>query len=470
MEKRTAMRRNEGLSKLRAVGRGLHLVSLGCAKNQVDSEVMLGRLKRAGWVITEDPEQAHTIVVNTCSFIQSAAEESIDTIVELAEYKKSGSCRRLVVTGCLPERYREQIVQAIPEVDVFLGTGAFDQIVQAVGNRPLAEKTILPDPEHACLEQQGSARVLTSAHMAYLKIAEGCSHRCSYCIIPKLRGPHKSQPLENLVAEAGELLSSGVKELVLVGQDTTAYGQDLNPPVTLGNLVNGLARLSTGGGRGANFFPWIRVLYGNPESIEETFVRAVADNPRVCSYFDLPIQHASNRILKRMGRRCTREKLVRLFRRIREIVPDAVLRTTVIVGFPGETDEDFRQVLDFAEEIRFDHLGVFVYSDADDLASHRLRQHVPPGVAQDRYDQLMSTQMDIAAEKNQKHIGQTLQVLIEENLGSRLFAGRTCFQAPEVDGITYVNSSASALPPALGCFARTRINDAMEYDLMGEIA
>jgi ribosomal protein S12 methylthiotransferase len=272
------------------------------------------------------------------------------------------------------------------------------------------------------------------------------------------------------MAEARELLSSGVKELVLVAQDTTAYGKDLSPPVTLGNLLNGLARLSTGSGGEAAFFPWIRVLYGNPESIEESFVHAVADHPQVCSYFDLPIQHASNRILKRMGRRYTRENLCRLFRRIRGIVPDAVLRTTVIIGFPGETDEDFQQVLDFAEEIRFDHLGVFVYSDADDLASHRLRQHVPRGLAQDRYDQLMSTQMDIAAEKNQKHIGRTLQVLIEEDLGSRLFAGRTCFQAPEVDGVTYVNSALSAFPPAIGCFARARINDAMEYDLMGDVA
>jgi len=306
--------------------------------------------------------------------------------------------------------------------------------------------------------------------MAYLKIAEGCSNRCTYCIIPKLRGHHKSQPLENLMSEAQELVSSGVKELVLVAQDTTAYGKDLNPPVTLGNLINGLAQLPAGGEMGRKFFPWIRVLYGNPESIEESFVRSVADHPQVCSYFDLPIQHASNRILKKMGRRYTREKLRRLFRRIREIVPNAVLRTTVILGFPGETDQDFQQMLDFAEEIRFDHLGVFVYSDADDIASHRMRPHVSRGVAQDRYDQLMSTQMDIAAEKNQKHIGQTLQVLIEEDLNSHLFAGRASFQAPEVDGVTYVNTASSASPLSIGCFTRARINDAMEYDLMGEVA
>jgi ribosomal protein S12 methylthiotransferase len=464
------MRLLKGLSPPSDTGKKLHLVSLGCAKNQVDSEIMLGRLKQAGWAITDDPEEAHVIVVNTCSFIQSAAEESIDTIVDLAGYKKTGSCRRLVVTGCLPERYRDQIVQAIPEVDVFLGTGAFDQIVQAAANCRLAREAILPDPELACLDHQGSSRVLTAAHMAYLKIAEGCSNRCTYCIIPRLRGQHKSQPLEMVMAEAQELVASGVKELVLVAQDTTAYGKDLNPPVTLGNLINGLAHLSSREGRRQKGLPWIRVLYGNPESIDESFVRSVADHPQVCSYFDLPIQHASNRILKRMGRRYTREKLCRLFRRIREMVPDAVLRTTIILGFPGETDQDFQQVLDFAEEIRFDHLGVFVYSDADDIASHRMRQHVPRSVAQDRYDQLMSAQMDIAAEKNQKHIGRTLQVLIEEDLGSHLFAGRTCFQAPEVDGVTYVNTASSAAALAIGCFARARINDAMEYDLMGEVA
>jgi ribosomal protein S12 methylthiotransferase len=431
---------------------------------------MLGRLKQAGWTITDDPEKAHTIVVNTCSFIQSAAEESIDTIVELAEYKKNGSCRRLIVTGCLPERYREQIIQAIPEADTFLGTGAFDQIVRAAGDCRLAHKAILPDPDLAGLERKATPRILSAPHLAYLKIAEGCSNRCTYCIIPKLRGRHKSRPVEDVLTEAQELSASGVKELVLVAQDTTAYGADLKPPVTLGSLIRGLANSPAGTGRGEQVFPWVRVLYGNPESIEESFIRAVAAHPNVCNYFDLPIQHASNRILKRMGRRYTDATLRRLFRRIREIVPGAVLRTTVILGFPGETDQDFQRVLDFAEEIHFDHLGVFIYSDADDLSSHRLHQHVPQQVSQERYDQLMSAQMDIAAEKNQKHIGQLLQVLIEEDLGNHLFAGRTCFQAPEVDGVTYVNAARWGHPLSIGQFVYARINDAMEYDLMGEVA
>jgi ribosomal protein S12 methylthiotransferase len=463
------MRSVKRLNKITSNHLKLHLVSLGCAKNQVDSEIMLGRLQQAGWSITDNPEEAHTIVVNTCSFIESAAEESVETIVELAEFKKSGSCRRLVVTGCLPERYREKIIQALPEVDIFLGTGAFDQVVKAAGDSPITNETVLPDPELACLDSPISPRLLSAAHMAYLKIAEGCSKHCTYCIIPKLRGTHKSRPPEDVAAEARELVVAGVKELVLVAQDTTSYGLDLTPPASLGGLVQCLGNLSVGKGR-KNEAPWIRVLYGHPESIDESFIRAVAAHPNVCPYFDLPIQHASSRMLKRMGRRYTCDTLRRLFHRIREIVPDASLRTTAIVGFPGETDKDFHDLMNLAEEIRFDHFGAFVYSDAEDVPSHRLRGHVPRDVAQDRYDQLMSVQMDISAEKNQKHIGRTLQVLIEEDLGSHLFAGRTAFQAPEVDGVTYVNTASSGLPLPIGRFALARINDALEYDLMGEVA
>jgi ribosomal protein S12 methylthiotransferase len=447
----------------------LHLVSLGCAKNQVDSEIMLGRLAQAGWTITEDPAEAHTIVVNTCSFIEDAAQESLDMILELAEYKKNGICRRLVVAGCLPERYRQEILETMPEVDVFLGTGAFDQIVTVVGDRRIVHEAILPDPDQVLYHGQDAPRVLSTPHMAYLKVAEGCSRGCTYCIIPKLRGSHKSRSLEDVVAEARGLLASGVRELILVAQDTTAYGGDLVPGVSLGQMVNRLAGLAAGKGRKAEK-PWIRVLYGHPESIDDEFIRAVAAHPNVCPYFDVPIQHASNNVLLRMGRHYTRDSLRDLFRSIRAQVPGASLRTTIIVGFPGETDKDFAEVLEFAEEIRFDHLGVFVYSDADDIPSHRLRGGVPKAVAQDRYDQLMSAQMDIAAGINQAHIDKTYPVLIEENLGNHLYAGRTCFQAPEVDGVTYVNTALSGHELMIGRFVRARINDAMEYDLMGEVA
>jgi ribosomal protein S12 methylthiotransferase len=447
----------------------IYLESLGCAKNQVDSEIMLGRLAQAGWTLTDDPGEAHTIVVNTCSFIESAAQESIDTILELAEYKSSGCCRRLVVSGCLPERYREQIVQTLPEVDFFLGTGAFDQIVVAVGNGRLRHEVVLPDPDLARPEPPGTPRVRATPHLAYLKVAEGCSRSCTYCVIPKLRGRHKSRPAADVEAEARELVAAGARELILVAQDTTAYGRDLSPPVSLGQLVESLAAISANAAEGADP-AWVRVLYGHPESIGEDFIDSVAAHPNVCPYFDVPIQHASDKILKRMGRRYSRAHLRRLFRRIRAAVPHAALRTTVIVGFPGETDKDFQEVLDFAEEIRFDHLGVFVYSDADDIPSHRLRGHVPAALAQERFDQLMSSQVEIAAAINQVHIGKRVQVLIEEDLGNNLFAGRTCFQAPEVDGVTYVNSALTGRGLAVGSLAWARVTDAMEYDLMGESA
>jgi ribosomal protein S12 methylthiotransferase len=434
----------------------------------VDSEVMLGRLKQAGWLPTDNPEEAHAIVVNTCCFIESASEESIDTIVELAGYKKNGACRRLVVTGCLPERYREKIVTALPEVDAFLGTGAFHEIETALDPGAAPQSVSLPDPDGALLDSPRTPRVLSAGHMAYVKIAEGCNMSCTYCIIRTLRGRHRSRAPEGVLSEARELVASGVRELVLVAQDTTSYGVDLDPPATLASLIHHMAVIPGAGRRKDP--PWIRVLYGHPESIDEAFMHAVADHPNVCPYFDLPVQHASARVLKRMGRHYGPDDLRRLFRRIREIVPGAALRTTVIVGFPGETDRDFQEMVDFAEEIRFDHLGAFVYSDADDLPSHRLRGHVPAQVAQDRYDQLMSAQMDISAEKNQKHIGKTVQVLVEEDLGSHLFAGRTAFQAPEVDGVTYVNTGTCGLSLPIGRFALARINDALEYDLMGEVA
>ena len=444
----------------------LYLESLGCARNQVDSEIMLGRIKQAGWELVSEPEAADTIVVNTCSFIEDAADESIEVILELAEFKKAGSCQRLVVTGCLPERYREEILEALPEVDVFLGTGAFDHIVDAVGQVQYAHQCLLPDPDLAPMQHKDSARVRQSEHMAYLKIAEGCSKSCTYCIIPKLRGSQKSRAAEDIVAEADNLIAGGTRELVLVAQDTTSYGKELHPRTSLGRLVN---QLVDSGSKAGNTLPWYRVLYGHPESIESDFIRAVAAHPAVCSYFDIPVQHASSRILKRMGRGYKKDALYRLFDRIRTQVSDAVLRTTLIVGFPGETDADFRQLLDFIEKIQFDHLGVFIYSNAEDLPSHGLSDHVAPELAQERYDQLMSAQMDISTQNSRKYVGRSLAVLVEEDLGNHMYAGRSNFQAPEVDGVTYINACQSRVKLGPGDFVTVRITDSMEYDLMGEI-
>jgi len=434
----------------------LHLVSLGCAKNLIDSEVMLGRLVNAGWVITDDPAEAEIIIVNTCSFIEPAVNESIDTILELVKFKETGICRHLVVTGCLPERFREKIVHALPEVDIFLGTGAFDRIVHAVNGSSDFSKCLLPDPNLLTMQAKEAHRVRSLSHIAYIKIAEGCSRHCAYCIIPRLRGKYRSRNHEDIIAEARSLVLSGVKELILVAQDTTSYGKDLNMSVDLSGLLESISDISED--------VWIRLMYGHPESIDESIVKTIATYDNICTYFDIPVQHVSNSVLKRMRRKYTRDDLYRLFEKIRETAPDCALRTTAIVGFPGETDKDFQQLFDFAEDICFDHLGVFLYSDSEDLQSHRLSHHVPKNTAKERHDRLMSRQADISLKNNQKYIGRVLKVLVEEKSEDNLFVGRTYFQAPEVDGITYINSNQ--LQP--GRFAGIKITDAFEYDLAGK--
>jgi len=434
----------------------LYLASLGCPKNLVDSELMLGRLIKAGVHITENPQNADTIIVNTCSFIESAVNESIDTILELAKFKQNGNCRRLVVTGCLPERYREAIAESLPEVDMFLGTGAFDKIVLAVDKSLNDRCCLFPDPDESFYMNQDFLRVRSSVYMAYLKISEGCSRHCTYCIIPKLKGKQRSRRPDDIVKEAQGLISSGVKELILIAQDTTHYGADLDPVVPFYELLEKLSELSED--------VWIRVLYGHVESIEDSFIRTIAEHNNICAYFDIPIQHASNRILKKMGRHYTSDDLYRLFDNIRSAVPHAALRTAIIVGFPGETDKDFDRLLTFIQDIRFDNLGTFIYSDAEDLPSHKLSGHVPESVAANRYDRLMSLQQELSLINNRKHIGKTYNVLVEEPVDSNRYRGRTFFQAPEIDGITDIHSGIQPV----GSFVRVRIDDASEYDLKGK--
>lgn len=454
----------------------LYLLSLGCARNLVDSEIMMGRIKRAGWTLVDEPEEAEVIVINTCSFIEEAAEESIEMILELARYKEDGKCTRLIVAGCLPERYREKIAGQLPEVDAFIGTGAFDRVVEAIEGSKFPKGCLLPDPDVITPQEKDAPRALCTSHMAYLKVAEGCSRNCTYCIIPRLRGKKRSRQPEEVISEAQDLLEGGVKELVLVAQDTTSYGTDLQPPATLSQLLDRLAALPAAparksGARAASCDTrqaWVRVLYGHPESIDDAFIKTVATHPNVCSYFDIPIQHVSSSILKKMGRKYRRDDLRRLFDNIRSRVPDASLRTTIIVGFPGESEKDFKALLRFVEDTRFDHLGVFLYSDSSDLPSHRFPDHVPAPVAQERYDQLMCCQLDISARNCQKYIGQTLEVLIEETLEKGLYAGRTAFQAPEVDGMTYIKFGPAQPNPRIGSFARIKVTDAMEYDLIGD--
>ncbi|MDX9785592.1 MAG: 30S ribosomal protein S12 methylthiotransferase RimO [Desulfobacterales bacterium] len=438
----------------------LHLVSLGCARNQVDSEMMLGRLQARGWAITDAPEAAEVIIVNTCSFIEPAANESIDTILALAAFKRTGACRKLIVTGCLPERYREEIAESLPEVDLFLGTGAYEQIETAVQDTLRPGMCLLPDPNRTELTTAHLPRVTTDAHTAYLKIAEGCDSRCTYCIIPALRGNHRSRPVEDLIAEARTLIRAGVKELVLVAQDTTDYGGDLIPAVNLNHLLLQLSDLSEA--------IWIRFLYGHPSRLDRSLIQTVAQRDNLCAYFDIPIQHADDRLLKRMGRGYRQRDLYRLFETIRAIAPNAALRTTVMVGFPGETDKDVDTLISFMETIQFDNLGCFTYSDSQDLPSHRLRGRVTEKIAKERRNRVMRCQRELSEKKNEKYLGQTLTVLIEESLEENLFAGRHALQAPEVDGTTYVHLRGAKTRPAPGDFAQVRVIDTLEYDVVSE--
>jgi len=437
----------------------LYLESLGCAKNLIDSEVMLGRLVEAGREITDNPAEADIIVVNTCSFIESAVEESIDTILELAKYKNEGNCGCLIVAGCLPERYREDIVKSLEEVDIFLGTGAYDRIVSAVESYPdNADGLYIPDPAMIPLQSRNTPRIPSTPYMAYIKISEGCNRRCSYCIIPKLRGRQRSRLPGDIAEEARSMILTGKKELVLVAQDTTSYGCDLKPAAGFDKLLKDIAGIS------GKFR--LRFLYGHPESIDSKVIETVGLFDKICSYFDVPVQHAATNVLKRMGRNYSEDKLYRLIDIIRQKVPDAALRTTVIVGFPGETDEDFQKLADFASRTRFDHLGVFTYSDSEDIPSHKLSGHVPVNVAEERLDYLMALQRDISFENNKKHLGETYSVLVEEGPEDGYYIGRTVFQAPEVDGVTFINAGSGHIQ--LGDFIDVMITDVSEYDLTGE--
>ncbi len=447
-------------SKNRAAAKAVYLVSLGCARNQVDSEEVLGQFAAHGWQVAEDPADADAIVINTCSFIETAAQESIDTILALAKYKTDGNCRRLIVAGCLPQRYQTELTDLIPEVDAFIGTGAYFEIVAAAEPANTTPVCLLPDPDRRVMTGPIQTRRIDSPHFAYLKIAEGCNRHCTYCIIPKLRGRQKSRPMEAIIAEAQQLVQKGASELILVAQETTAYGSDLGENANLSALITALA----------NKLPsiWLRVLYGHPDSITDELIDVMTARPNICAYFDLPIQHASDEILKRMGRQSTAVTMQALFERIRAKAPQAALRTTVITGFPGETESDFEQLKRFVQTVQFNHLGVFTYSDAADLPSHNLPNHVPELLAEKRRDELMMTQQAISQKYNEAYLDQTLPVLIETVPEDSVVSGRTQFQAPEVDGITDVQILSNT--PPIGAIVPVRITDAMEYDLSGEMA
>ena len=434
-------------------------ISLGCDKNLVDSEVMLKLLEKKGYQFTDDETEADIIIINTCCFIGDAKEESVNTILEMAEYRKSGSCKALIVTGCLAQRYQKEILDEIEEVDAVLGTATYDSIAEAVDKALGGQKELHFEDIDRLVPEQGGRVLTTGGHYAYLKIAEGCDKRCTYCIIPKLRGRFRSVPEERLLAEAEELARQGVKELILVAQETTVYGVDLYGEKRLPELLEKLAAIPG--------IRWIRVQYCYPEEITEELIQVIKKEPKICHYLDLPIQHASDRILKRMGRRTTQADLRRIIGRLRQEIPDICLRTTLITGFPGETEEDHEELMRFVDDCEFDRLGVFPYSPEEDTPAAAMPDQIPEEVKQDRRAELMELQQEIAFEKAEDMTGQELTVMIEGKVADEYaYVGRTYKDAPGVDGYLFLNTDETLMS---GDFARVRVTGAAEYDLIGEL-
>ncbi len=434
-------------------------ISLGCDKNLVDSERMLGYLEGEGYQFTDAEEEADVIVVNTCCFINDAKEESIETILEMARYRREGKCRALIVAGCLAQRYQKEIQEEIEEVDAVLGTTTYDAIAETVEQVLGGRKEMrLRDIDR--LVPSGGERILTTGgHYAYLKIAEGCDKHCTYCIIPKVRGRFRSVPMEELVEEAQRLAAKGVKELILVAQETTLYGVDLYGEKRLPKLLKALCKISG--------LRWIRVQYCYPEEITEELIAVIREEEKICHYLDLPVQHASDKILKRMGRKTSQADLRRIIGRLREEIPDICLRTTLITGFPGETQEDHEELMVFVEECEFDRLGVFTYSAEEDTPAAGMPEQVEEEVKEERQAELMELQQEIAFEKAEDMKGRELTVFIEGQVADEnAYVARTYKDAPGVDGYLFINTEEMLMS---GDFARVRVTGALEYDLIGEL-
>lgn len=434
-------------------------VSLGCDKNLVDSEMMLGLLNRKGYEMTDDEEKADIIIINTCCFIHDAKEESIQTILEMAEHRREGRCRALIVTGCLAQRYREEITAEIEEVDAVLGTSSYDEIVETVEKALEGQKYLhFQDIDRLPLPDAGRI-VTTGGHYAYLKIAEGCDKHCTYCIIPKVRGNFRSVPMEWLLEQARSLAAQGVREIILVAQETTLYGVDLYGKKSLHVLLKKLCEI-----RGIR---WIRILYCYPEEIYDELIETIRTEKKICHYLDLPIQHASDRILKKMGRRTDRAQLVEIINRLRERIPDIALRTTLITGFPTETEEDHEQLMDFINEMEFERLGVFTYSQEENTPAALMDGQIAEEVKEARRDELMELQQEIVFEKNETMRGKTVTAMVEGYLpDENVYVARTYADAPDVDGYLFIETGGTLVS---GDFVRVRVTGAAEYDLIGEI-
>lgn len=437
----------------------IFFVSLGCDKNLVDSEEMLALLEKRGYSFTYDETQADVIIINTCCFINDAKEESVQTILEMSEYKKE-NCKALIVTGCMAQRYKQEILDEVPEVDMVLGTTAYDKIVEAI-DEALAGSRKVETESLNTLPKTGAGRVLTTGgHYAYLKIAEGCNKCCTYCIIPKVRGRYRSVPMEELIAQAKDLADKGVKELILVAQETTVYGVDLYGKKSLHLLVRELCKISG--------LRWIRLLYCYPEEIYDELIETMRDEEKVCHYLDLPIQHASDAVLKRMGRRTTQADLKEIIAKLRKEIPDIVLRTTLIAGFPGETQEQHEEMMAFIDELEFDRLGVFTYSQEEDTPAAVMPDQIDEETKLTWREELMELQQEIAFDKAQDREGSIVTAMVEGKVADEnAYVARTYGDAPNVDGLLFIQTAEELNS---GDFARVRITGSAEYDLIGELA
>lgn len=434
-------------------------ISLGCDKNLVDSEVMLGILADRGFEMTDTEDDADIIIINTCCFINDAKEESINTILEMAEYKKTGPCKALIVTGCLAQRYKQEIVDEIPEVDAVIGTSKYDEIFDAVDQALKGSHFLDVDDLDRLPSVPGKRILTTGGHYAHLKIAEGCDKHCTYCIIPKIRGNYRSVPMEQLLAEAASLVEQGVKELILVAQETTLYGMDLYGKKSLHILLQELAKIKG--------IRWIRILYCYPEEIYPELIETIKNEKKVCHYLDMPIQHASDAILKRMGRRTTKAQLKETVSLLRKEIPDIVLRTTLIAGFPGETQEQHEELMEFVDEMEFERLGVFAYSPEENTPAASMPDQIPEEIKEERRDAILELQQEIAFDKAADMVGRTLYAMIEGKVADEpAYVARTYADSPDIDGYVFVNTGEMLMS---GDFVKVKITGSAEYDLIGEL-
>ena len=434
-------------------------VSLGCDKNLVDSETMLGILGGRGYTFTDDETEADVIVVNTCCFINDAKEESINTILQMAEYRKTGPCKALIVAGCLAQRYKEEITREIEEVDAVLGTASYENIAEAIEEALGGQHPMIMDPLDVPVHT-GKRMLTTGGHYAYLKIAEGCDKHCTYCIIPKVRGAYRSVPMEELIDQAKELAEQGVKELILVAQETTLYGVDLYGRKRLHELLRELCRIDG--------IYWIRIQYCYPEEIYEELIQVMKEEEKICHYLDLPIQHASDDILRRMGRKTTKAQLLAVVDHLREEIPDICLRTTLIAGFPGETQEEHEELMEFIDTCEFDRLGVFTYSPEEDTPAAVMDNQIEEEQKELWRDELMELQQEISMDKAEEMIGRELLCMVEGSVADEnAYVTRTYKDAPNVDGYLFLQTAETLMT---GDFVRARVTGAMEYDLIGEMA